>query len=323
MIEIMSYWRSMCIGALSILAIAKLIKWNKIKALKNRYFHGKTVLVTGASSGLGKAIAEELYPLGAQLIICARNKDLLEKLKADLIKSGPGKEPEVLCLDVASTEDAIKTSVDAMIEKFNYIDVLVNNAGVSYRGQAISTSAEVYSKIMNVNFLGAVCLTNLIVNHMIKDNESKSSLNEKRRNYSIVNIGSVQSYIGTPFRSAYCASKFALLGYSDSLRGELYSHRNIDVINCQPGYINTNVSINALTSSGVSNNVNDDLHRNGFDPNYVGQVVIDSILNRKREVIISIFFHKFAIWARFLFPGIFAKVMYSRARKMFKQNFND
>lgn len=323
MLETISYWRSLCIGALSILAIAKLIKWNKIKALKNRYFHGKTVLVTGASSGLGKAIAEELYPLGAQLIICARSKDLLEKLKVDLMKSGPGKEPEVLCLDVASSEDIIKAKINSMIEKFEYIDILVNNAGVSFRGQAIETSDEVYGKIMNVNFFGAVRLTNSIVNHMIKDNDVKSGLKEMKRNYSIVNIGSVQSYLGTPFRSAYCASKFALLGYSDSLRAELFSHRNIDVINCQPGYINTNISINALKGSGDSNNVNDDLHRNGFCPNFVGQVVIDSILNRRKEVLISVFFHRFAIWARFFFPNVFAKVMYSRAKKMFKQDFND
>ena len=74
------------------------------------------------------------------------------------------------------------------------------------------------------------------------------------------------------------------------------------MINCQPGYINTNVSINALTSDGIANNMNDDDHRQGFDPNYVGQVVRDSILTRKKEVMIVILLHRIAIWARFFSP---------------------
>ena len=83
------------------------------------------------------AIAEEMYPLGAQLILCARNKEQLEQVKESLMKSGPGKEPEVLVMDVASDIEVIKTKFDAMLEKFKRIDVLVNNAGVSFRGEVI------------------------------------------------------------------------------------------------------------------------------------------------------------------------------------------
>lgn len=301
-------------------ALAKLMKIIKRRNLKGKYFNDKTVLITGASSGLGKAIAEEMYPLGAQLILCARNRGLLESLKQQLMKSGKGKEPEVLCLDVASGLDVMKPKVDAMIEKFKNIDILINNAGVSFRGETFSTSDEVFQKIMDINFFGAVRLTNLIVNNMIKNNEKSSN---SRRRYSIVNIGSVQSYLGLPYRSAYCSSKHALLAYSDSLRSELFAHKNIDVINCQPGYINTNISNNAMTGSGGTNNTNDDLHRNGFDPNYVGQVVIDSILDRKKEVLIAILLHKIAIFARFFLPNIFAKIMQKRANGMFDRNFQE
>lgn len=308
-------------AALPVLVLVKLIKMNKLRKLKGTYFHDKVVLITGASSGLGKAIAEEMYPLGAQLIICARNVELLEQLKTDLMKSGVGKKPEVLQLDVGSSSEILGKSVEKMIEKFGGIDILINNAGVSFRGESFSITDQIFDKIMNVNFFGAVRLTNLVVKQMIKENAKTSS--PTKRNYSIVNIGSVQSYVGIPYRSAYCASKHALLAYSDSLRAELYLHKNIDIINCQPGYIDTNVSINALTSDGQSNGSNDDNHRKGFSPNYVGQVVIDSILGRKREVMIAIFLHRFAIWARFLCPNLFARVMAIRAKKTFANKFQD
>ena len=101
----------------------------------------------------------------------------------------------------------------------------------------------------------------------------------------------------------------------------MFKHKNINIINCQPGYINTNVSINALTSEGSANQQNDDDHRKGFDPNYVGQMVIDSILTRKKEVMITVFLHRFAIWARFMFPNLFAWAMYIRAKGTYEKKF--
>lgn len=112
-----------------------------------------------------------------------------------------------------------------------------------------------------------------------------------------------------------------MLAYSDSLRAELYAHRNIDVINVQPGYINTNVSINALTSDGNVNSQNDDDHRNGFDPNDVARRMINSILNRDREVLVAILLHRVAIWLRFFFPNVFASFMYKRAKSTYDKKF--
>lgn len=100
-------------------------------------------------------------------------------------------------------------------------------------------------------------------------------------------------------------------------------HKNIDVINIQPGYINTNVSINALTSDGAKNNTNDDDHRQGYDPNYVAQVVIRSILNRDKEVLVAILKHRFAIWLRFFCPNLLAKFLDKMAEKRLKKNFQD
>lgn len=112
-----------------------------------------------------------------------------------------------------------------------------------------------------------------------------------------------------------CSSKHALLAFSDSLRGELYEHKNIDIINIQPGYVNTNISINALTSDGQKNNSNDDDHRNGFDPNHVAKVLIYSILKRENEVLVAVFLHRAAIWLRFFMPNLFSSIMYKWAAK--------
>lgn len=106
-----------------------------------------------------------------------------------------------------------------------------------------------------------------------------------------------------------CSSKHALLAYSDSLRAELFKHKNISVINAQPGYIDTNVSINALTGGGLKNNQNDDDHRNGFSSYYVAQVIIDSILNKESEVLIAILLHRAGIWLRFFCPNLFFAIM--------------
>jgi dehydrogenase/reductase SDR family member 7B len=120
-----------------------------------------------------------------------------------------------------------------------------------------------------------------------------------------------------------CASKFALLGYSDSLRAELHSHRNISVINAQPGYINTNISLNALTSTASQNQQNDDEHRNGFDPNYVSRIVIRAIIEKKSEVMIMVLLHRIAIWLRFFSPNLFFAIAQKRGKRMSANNFQD
>ena len=113
------------------------------------------------------------------------------------------------------------------------------------------------------------------------------------------------------------------MAHADALRGELFNHKNIDIINIQPGYINTNVSLNALRSDGSKNNTNDDEHRLGFCPNFVAKVMIESILKRDQEVLVAIFLHRVAIWLRFFFPNLAAWILRKRAQKIHDKNFND
>ena len=198
---------------------------------------------------------------------------------------------------------------------------------------------------MDVNFFGPVRLTNILLAHMFEDNLRCDKAKLKRKDYSIVNVGSVQSYLAIPHRAA-CnllffkliyfekvslgkrrfhfldgASKHALLAYSDSLRAELFQHRNIEVINAQPGYIDTNVSINALTNDGQKNNSNDDDHRKGFAPNYVAQRILRSIVRKDREELITVLLHRVAIWLRFFFPNIYFWAMFIRARQSHDRKF--
>lgn len=317
LLELIGYSLS-SLGLLSL--VYRAFRCIRAQHISDTYFKDKVVLITGASQGLGRSLAEEFYALGAQVIICARNNEELLKLKNSLMTK-PGKEPEILNLDVSVKVDVIQPKIEALIKKFNRIDILINNAGVSYRGDSIACREETLEKIMNTNFFGAVRLTRLIVQHMIDEDEKNKQAKLRRRNYSIVNVGSVQSYLAIPYRSAYTASKHALLAYSDSLRAELFMHKNIDVIQVQPGYINTNVSINALTSEGQSNSQNDDDHKKGYEPKYVAQVIIRSIINRDKEVFCSVLLHRLGVWLRFFFPNVYFWAMYRRAKETLEKKF--
>lgn len=110
------------------------------------------------------------------------------------------------------------------------------------------------------------------------------------------------------------ASKFALLAYSDSLRAELHQHPNIEIINTFPGYINTNISLNAIRDTGATNSINDDDHMNAYSPNYVAKVIIEAIIDRKKEVFISTLFHQFGTWVRFFTPNLYHFIMQRRGK---------
>jgi dehydrogenase/reductase SDR family protein 7B len=172
---------------------------------------------------------------------------------------------------------------------------------------------------MEVNYFGVIRLTNLIVKQMIEDNRMCRNTSH-RPEFAIVNIGSVQSILAIPYRSAYAASKHALMAYTDSLRYELHDHANINAINVYPGYINTNISVNALRDDGNTNNENDDDHRHAYSPNYVAKRTINSILNHDKEVFISVFLHRVAVWLRFFLPNFYHYLMFKRAASKAKAN---
>ncbi|XP_013182417.1 PREDICTED: dehydrogenase/reductase SDR family protein 7-like isoform X2 [Papilio xuthus] len=265
---------------------------------------GKVVVITGASSGIGEALSHVFYQQGCKVVMASRRKSELERVKQDLIskKMGISIEPIVIELDLGEL-DQLESFVDKVHSLCGHIDILVNNGGISHRGSILHTKLDVYKKIMNVNYLGSVGLTAAALPKMVE-----------RKSGHIVFISSVQGLIGLPERSAYAGSKHAMQAYADSLRAEMKQH-NINVSVISPGYVKTAVSINALTGSGEPHGVMDSSTAAGFSADYVAERIVDTIVNKEKELIISQFMGHYAILVRRTIPSLYFYFVARRAAK--------
>lgn len=253
----------------------------------------KTIWITGASSGIGKALALSFSKEGANVIISSRNKTELEKVKAE--STFPDKV-KILPLDLTDF-DSFKEKTEKALDLFNGLDILINNGGVSQRSLAADTLLEVDRKLFDVNYFGTIGLTKAVLPYFIKDEKGQ-----------IVVISSIMGKLGTPLRSAYAASKHALHGFFDSLRAELFT-KNIDVTLICPGYVNTNVSKNALTGDGSKFNKMDEATAKGLDPDDFAKKAIRAIIAGKQEVIISGPREKAAVFLKRFCPKLLAKLI--------------
>ncbi|XP_014358468.2 dehydrogenase/reductase SDR family protein 7-like isoform X1 [Papilio machaon] len=279
---------------------------NNLSLRKRRTtLQGKVVVITGASSGIGEALSHIFYQQGCKVVMASRRKSELERVKQDLMTKkiqGFSIEPTVLELDVGEL-DQLEDFVDNVHSLCGHIDILVNNAGISHRGSILHTKLDVYKKIMNVNYLGSVGLTSAALPKMV----------ERKRGH-IVFISSVQGLIGLPERSAYAGSKHAMQAYADSLRAEMKQH-NINVSVISPGYVKTAVSINALTGTGQPHGVMDSSTATGFSADYVAERIVDTIVNKDNELIISQFMGNLGIFLRRTIPSLYFYLAASRAAK--------
>lgn len=251
------------------------------------------IWITGASSGIGAALARAYSELGAQLILSARNSKALEKvslscLHPDRIKTLP--------LDLSNTTD-IKDKVGLAISMFGRVDVLINNAGISQRSLVSETLLEVDRRIFEVNYFGTIALTKALLPHFKMENKGH-----------LVVISSVVGKIGTPLRSSYAASKHALHGFFDSLRAECYED-GLDVTIICPGFVNTDVSINALTAKGEKQGTKDKATANGLSPELFAKKAIKAIYKRKQEVVIGGFLEVLAVYVKRFFPLLLSRMV--------------
>ncbi len=256
-------------------------------------FKNKTVWITGASSGIGKAFAIAFSSYGANLILSSRNEDKLLEVKEACKDS---KKVAVLTLDLAD-HDSFNAKVEQAIGFFDGVDILINNGGISQRSFAIDTQLSVDKQIFNVNYFGTIALTKSILPHFVL-----------RKSGQIVVISSIMGKLGTPLRTAYAGSKHALQGFFDSLRAEVYDH-NIDVTIICPGYINTEVSNNALTADGSKYNINDEGNANGMQPLVFANKAIKAIYKKKQEIIIAGFKETAAVYLKRFSPSILSKIV--------------
>lgn len=271
---------------------------------------GKTILITGASSGLGEAVARRLFNHQCQLILLARRLDRLEQLRDDLIKSNPSyPPPKVIQIDLADYEH-ITSSIDLMDILQNHpIDCLINNAGITQRTSILDTSMDIVNDIFRLNYMSLVTLTKLVLTKIIE---------RKELNGTIVNISSVQGLIAVPDRSSYSASKHAVQAFSDALRMELaeqHPEQNINVCVISPSYIRTELGQRASgrTSTNESSS-------SAYEPDYVAERIINAIEYREKDVLIAPILQYIAIWLRRFFPMIFFKMMVRRNKRLKQRN---
>lgn len=228
------------------------------------YFTDKSFIVTGASSGIGRAIAETLAERGARVAIMARRRDLLSEVArpfGEQVLSCPG--------DVTSKEDC-EAVVGTAVKSFGGLDGLIHNAGVTMRAVAIDTEMDVYRRLMEINFFSMVGLYQLSMPHLT------------RSNGHLVAVSSLMGRFSTQLRSGYTASKHALQGFMDSVRLEV-TQDGVHVMVVSPGFVRTEGSVSALTADGTLYGKVDDAMAAGLAPEAVAQEILTAIEKRKRD----------------------------------------
>lgn len=256
-------------------------------------FDHKIIWITGASSGIGKSLALALSKQQTKLILSSRNEKELNSVKNACDHT---ENVQVLPLDLENYM-SLAGKVDEALKLFGGVDVLFNNGGVSQRSLAKDTTMEVDKRLMDVNYLGTVAITKALLPHFIEKN-----------NGHFVVITSIVGKIGTPFRSSYAASKHALHGFFDSLRAEVYQN-NIKVTLACPGFVQTNVSLNALTANGTPQNKMDSATKNGLKPEVFVEKLLKAVRQEKQEVYIGGFKEKLAVYVKRLFPKLLSKMI--------------
>lgn len=233
------------------------------------FFKNKRVWITGASSGIGEALALAFAEQGAHLVLSARNEVEINRVGAACSNAGAA-SIMVQPLDLEKHE-IIPAIVETVLNKVGKVDILVNNGGISQRALAKETTLEVDKKLMAVNYFGTVALTKALLPTMLMHQLGH-----------IVTITSLTGKFGSPYRSSYAASKHALHGFFDSLRAELAdSHIKVTLI-C-PGFVRTNVSKNALTGDGAKLGTMDEATDKGMAPDRLAHKILQTIENGKEE----------------------------------------
>ncbi len=252
----------------------------------------QTVWITGASSGIGEALALRFAKEGASLVLSARRKDELERVAGRCRDIGlPADQVLVLPLDVTDWA-SLPVAVQAVLDAFGVIDLLVNNAGVSQRSLCQDTDMAVYQKLMDVDVMGQIALTKAVLPHMLE-----------RGSGHLAVTASVAGKVGVSERTGYCAAKHAVMGFFDALRAEVEG-QGIDVSTIVPGFIRTNISRNALAGDGSAFGKLDDNIAGGMDVTECAEVVFKGLNAKKREIPVGKGKEMAALWIKRVSPEV-------------------
>ena len=260
---------------------------------------GKIVIVTGASSGIGRALVYEFAKRGAKVVMAARNAEELSRIEQDLSKQGVESLP--VQTDVTLEGDC-KRLIEKTIDRFGKLDVLVNNAGISMRAMFDELDLDVMHRVMNVNFWGTVNCTRYAIPYLL---ESKGS---------VAGIISVAGFLGLPGRTGYSASKFAVRGFLNTLRVENLK-RGLHVLVAAPGFTASNIRKTALTAHGVQQGESPRKEDKMMTAERCAEIVVNGIAKRKREIVMTLVEGKLSVFLSKWWPSLLDKLAYRHMAK--------
>lgn len=257
----------------------------------------KVVIITGASSGIGKALAYEFASRGCKLVLAARRIEMLEIIKKELAPA------EVLIQQTdVSIEADCKRLINAAIERFGKIDILINNAGISMRAVFEDVKLDVLRKIMDVNFWGTVYCTKYALPCLL---QSKGSL---------VGIISIAGYIGLPGRTGYSASKFAIRGFLNTIRTENLKN-GLHVLVAAPGFTSSEVRKTALTANGSIQGGTPRNEEKMMTAEECARHIVHAVQKRKRQLILTFVEGKLSVFLSKFFPALVDRLAFNHMAK--------
>jgi len=266
--------------------------------LKPQALENKVVIITGASSGIGRALAEEYAREKARIVIAARSGDKLAELRAALEKTGC--EVLSVTMDVSREEDC-KRLIEETVARFGRIDILVNNAGISMRALFRDVSLDVIRKLMDINFWGTIYCTHYALPYLLESSGS------------VVGVSSIAGNKGLPGRTGYSASKFAVQGFLETLRIE---NRNtgLHVLIACPGFTASNIRQTALAADGSAQGESPRDEGNMMSAEQVASEIVRAIRKRKKFLVLTLQ-GKLVIWLNKFFPGLIDRMVYNHMAK--------
>lgn len=234
-------------------------------------FENKVVIVTGASSGIGAAVAREFAARGSRVMLAARSEEKLQAVTAEI--KARGYEASYVVTDVTSESDC-KNLVDKCVEKYGTIHILINNAGISMRASFRDVNLNVIRRLMDVNFWGTVYCTKYALPCLIANKGS------------LVGVSSVAGFHGLPGRTGYSASKFAIHGFLETIRIENLKN-GLHVMIIAPGFTSSEIRKHALTAEGTEQGNSPKEEGKLMSPEYVAKWVLRGIKKKKRNKILT------------------------------------
>ncbi|XP_058242440.1 dehydrogenase/reductase SDR family member 7 isoform X2 [Hemibagrus wyckioides] len=237
----------------------------------------KVVWITGASSGIGEELAYQLSASGARLVLSARRENELHRVKRKCLELSSLEDEDILVLPLDLLDrSSHREKTDAVLQHFSKIDVLVNNSGRSQRGLFLNTDIDVYSSLMELNYLGTVSITQHVLQHMIHHGDG-----------IIATVSSIAGLVGAPLSSGYAASKHAIQGFFNTLRTELTDYPNITISTICPGPVVSQIVHNAFSEqvNKPLSNAGDQYHK--MSTERCVRLILAGLSNRVKEMWIA------------------------------------